>query len=213
MTVTTLRQPGPVRVAVAEESELTAGGLSLVLQDVPDLVFVGGHEPGTSSRIVDILLHDPFGHGTPAQDRDVESWVRRAGSGRYVVFTWNPQSHLVGPVMEQGAAGCLSKWLPGDELVDGLRRIARGEVVVSHSDRDTTAGWEQAGLTPRERDVLAYIGAGFSNLEIAELTQLSINSIKSYIRSAYRKIDATSRSQAVLWAVRHGCVPISDPAA
>jgi DNA-binding CsgD family transcriptional regulator len=54
--------------------------------------------------------------------------------------------------------------------------------------------------------VLGLISAGLTNNEIAEATALSINSIKTYIRAAYRKIGAASRSQAVLWAVRNGCV-------
>ena len=58
--------------------------------------------------------------------------------------------------------------------------------------------------------MLGLISAGLTNNEIAEATALSINSIKTYIRAAYRKIGAASRSQAVLWAVRNGCVERAD---
>ena len=51
------------------------------------------------------------------------------------------------------------------------------------------------------------IAAGRANKEIAEETNLSINSVKSYIRTAYRKIGATRRSQAVLWGVANGFAP------
>jgi DNA-binding NarL/FixJ family response regulator len=53
-------------------------------------------------------------------------------------------------------------------------------------------------------DILEHIAAGVTNDEIAQALYLSINSIKSYIRAAYTKIGATSRSQAVLWAIEHG---------
>ena len=60
-------------------------------------------------------------------------------------------------------------------------------------------------MTHRETEVLALISQGRSNQDIAEELVLSLNSIKSYIRSpAYRKIDVTSLSEAVLWGVRHG---------
>ena len=58
---------------------------------------------------------------------------------------------------------------------------------------------------------MGLIAAGLSNHEIASATGLSINSIKSYIRGAYRKIHVTTRSQAVLWAVRHGCITEPSP--
>jgi NarL family two-component system response regulator LiaR len=52
--------------------------------------------------------------------------------------------------------------------------------------------------------VLALVCSGLSNAEIAERLHLSPNSVKSYIRSAYRRIEATTRSQAVVWGIEHG---------
>ena len=63
------------------------------------------------------------------------------------------------------------------------------------------------GLTNRESEILALITQGKSNEDVAALTFLSKNSIKSYIRSAYRKIGVSSRTQAVLWGVEHGFKP------
>ena len=59
-------------------------------------------------------------------------------------------------------------------------------------------------MSERESEVVALIVQGKSNAEVAAFTYLSPNSIKSYIRSAYRKIGASSRTQAVLWGVQHG---------
>ena len=72
--------------------------------------------------------------------------------------------------------------------------------------------------SPRELEILALIAQGLRNHDIAARLFLSINSVKSYIRLGYRKIKATSRSEAVLWAVRHdlvrlvGAVPAASPA-
>ena len=63
------------------------------------------------------------------------------------------------------------------------------------------------GLTDRESEILALITQGKSNTEVATLTYLSPNTVKSYIRNIYRKIGAASRTQAVLWGVNHGFSP------
>ena len=63
------------------------------------------------------------------------------------------------------------------------------------------------GLTDRESEVLALITQGKSNADVARLTCLSPNTVKSYIRSIYRKIAVDSRTQAVLWGVRNGFTP------
>ena len=61
-----------------------------------------------------------------------------------------------------------------------------------------------AGLSPRESEVLRLVVLGHSNQAIAESIFLSINSVKTYIRSTYRKINVTTRAQAIVWAIQHG---------
>jgi DNA-binding NarL/FixJ family response regulator len=63
-------------------------------------------------------------------------------------------------------------------------------------------------LSARERDVLELVASGLSNQEIAESLYVSNNTVKTYIRTAYRKIGAERRSQAVLWAIQHGLLSI-----
>jgi DNA-binding NarL/FixJ family response regulator len=63
------------------------------------------------------------------------------------------------------------------------------------------------GLSDRESEILALITQGKSNAEVAKLTYLSPNTVKSYIRTIYRKIEVASRTQAVLWGVKHGFTP------
>ncbi|MDO9498020.1 MAG: LuxR C-terminal-related transcriptional regulator, partial [Nocardioides sp.] len=56
-------------------------------------------------------------------------------------------------------------------------------------------------------EVVALITQGLSNQEIADRCYLSINSVKTYVRTAYRKMQVTRRSQAVLWGIAHGLAP------
>ena len=88
-----------------------------------------------------------------------------------------------------------------------------GELVISEPrPRARTApglDWpgRTEGLSDRESEILALITQGKSNAEVAALTYLSPNTIKSYIRTIYRKIGVASRTQAVLWGVKHGFTP------
>jgi DNA-binding CsgD family transcriptional regulator len=74
-----------------------------------------------------------------------------------------------------------------------LRRPVRSPAAVRPED-----------LSPRELDVLRLVTNCYTNQEISESLFLSLNSVKTYIRGAYRKIGATTRSHAVVWGVRHG---------
>jgi two-component system, NarL family, response regulator LiaR len=114
-----------------------------------------------------------------------------------------------------GAGGYLAKSLKAKEIVDALEAIRDGEIVVLTNSlvAEPEGGWgvgwpgEEEGLTPRESEVLAFITQGLSNQEIAANLYLSINSVKSYIRTAYRKLGVASRSQAVRWGMEHGFHP------
>ncbi len=198
-------RPGPVRVTVADECELVSEGLAVLLTPYDDLTLVPPAPGGGLATFVDVTLHDTFSR-VPIDEETLDRLAHRPSGGRFVVYTWNLQQGLVDVALARGAAGCLSKCLPAEELAECLLRIADGETVVRGVTGQASADAERAALTPREAEVVGLIAAGLSNHDIAHTTGLSINSVKSYIRGAYRKIHVTTRSQAVLWALRHGCV-------
>ncbi|WP_082502648.1 helix-turn-helix transcriptional regulator [Nocardioides sp. Leaf307] len=94
------------------------------------------------------------------------------------------------------------------ELVAAVERLARrrDEPAAGGSDPAPLPG----ALSGREHEIVCLICDGLSNAEISQRLYLSINSVKTYIRSAYLKMGVTSRSQAVLWGVEHGCSRLSD---
>jgi DNA-binding NarL/FixJ family response regulator len=102
----------------------------------------------------------------------------------------------------------LGAWLEigGDDLVAAVERAAAGTSVEIEERRESYRSelQDEVGLTDREMDVLELVASGRTNDDIAQDLYLSINSVKSYIRSAYAKIGAESRSQAMLWAIEHG---------
>ena len=195
----------PANVTLVEESELVVSGVRVMLAPYRDInvVPVRSRERGT---VADIVLYDPARPG--AGDRR----HAQAHASGWVYYTWDPTPRLVQAATAGGVRGVLSKRLAAEELASALLRVHRGEFVVERGIDPLADDGEAAALTPREREVVALITGGLSNQEIADDMALSINSIKSYIRSAYRKMEVESRSQAVLWGVQHGCAVPERPA-
>jgi DNA-binding NarL/FixJ family response regulator len=134
-------------------------------------------------------------------------------SGKVVVYSWNLDPALISAAVANGASAYLSKALPAGQLVAALQAVHRGEEPDDPQGKGaaTVVGGDwpgrEEGLTQREAEVLALIAQGLSNEEIAGRTLLSINSVKTYIRSCYRRIGVKNRANAILWALDHGFRP------
>ncbi len=198
-----------IRVALVNDDEVVVRGLDAMMRCYSDRIEIVELVAGLQVKEpVDVALYDTFGIGQ-GNGPSVRQLVDNPRVRHVAVYTWNFQPWLTRDTLEQGVRGYLSKSLSAARLVDALAAIAAGQVVVSPSQgRSALVGGDwpgrEEGLTAREAEVVSLITMGLSNLEIAERTLLSLNSIKSYIRSAYRKIEVDSRSKAVLWGVEHG---------
>jgi len=199
----------PVRVTLAEECELVTRGLADMLAGYASRVELVPPYPNRAPVLdVDITLHDSLADLSLGPTDRLR--LPTTYGGTLVTWTWNPRPGLVELALAHGARGCLAKTLPAPALVAALEAVHRGEVVVECGRRDRrSAERATTPLTPREADVVSLITQGFDNFSIARETALSINSVKTYIRSAYQKMGVASRSQAVLWGVRHGY--LEDP--
>jgi DNA-binding NarL/FixJ family response regulator len=204
------QQTAPLRIAIVDDyAVVVAGVASFLAAERIEVVETGASRPVISD--VDIVLFDTFAQ-VDGERIDLEDFVRDSGA-KVVVYSWNLEPKLIQKAMAGGARGYLSKVLTGPQIVAALERVLRGEIVILPGDGEAStegAGdWpgRSAGLTPREAEILALITQGLSNQEIANRAFLSINSVKTYIRTAYRKINVTSRSQAVLWGVDNGFKP------
>ena len=107
-----------------------------------------------------------------------------------------------------GVADVVHLDITADLLLQALERAASGLITTPEAYRRRCVDGAQAGarLTNREMTVLELVGTGLSNRDIAERLYLSINSVKTYIRSAYRKIGVSRRAEAVLWVVRNDLI-------
>lgn len=211
MTIRPRVTTAPLRVALVNDYELVLRGLAQMFRPYRDRITVVELDARMPvSTPVDIALYDPHGRAESEQQA-VDALMSQAAVGKVVVYGWRPAAQLDRRA-RHGAAGVLSKGLGAHELVDGLERIHRGAPLTlappRHEHRSSPE-WpgRHEGLTPRESEIIALITQGLTNQAIADLTYLSINSVKSYIRTAYRRMNVTSRSQAVLWGVQHGLEP------
>ena len=199
-----------IRLAIVDDYAVVIAGVAALLADERiDVVETGASLPVVTD--VDIVLYDTFGQ-IQGDGIDLEDFVRDSGA-KVVIFSWNLQPDLIQGALDAGASGYLSKVLTGPEIVGALERIMAGEVVCLVGDNETSVGgtgdWpgRSTGLSSREAEIVALITQGLSNQEIADRAYLSINSVKTYIRSAYRKMGVERRSQAVLWGVSNGFRP------
>lgn len=207
------RQAKPITLALINDYDVVVIGVAHMFNSYEDRIKILELDANTAlSDRVDIVLYDSFAQPVAGQV-EVATLVASPLAGRVVVFTWNFHPVLIRAAFEGGASGYLSKTLPARELVEALETIHAGEPVTSTAPgkHKLSVGLDwpgrTEGLSEREAEILALITQGKTNNEIAGLVFLSINSIKTYIRSAYQKINVTTRVQAVLWGVEHGFKP------
>jgi DNA-binding NarL/FixJ family response regulator len=207
------RSEQPVRVAIVNDYELVVVGVAALLEPFRDRIQVVELDSGlpVGRHDVDVILYDTFGQ-VQGKGVDVEALVS-GGDAKVVIYSWNLHGELVKDSLAAGAAAYLSKGLEAEELVRAIEQVHFGDLVVpegggtvSPKPESVWPGKDQ-GLTVRESEIVALITQGLSNQEIADRSYLSINSVKTYIRTAYRKMGVERRSQAVLWGIKHGFQP------
>jgi DNA-binding NarL/FixJ family response regulator len=203
----------PITVALVDDYDIVVMGVANMFDNYRDRIVVAELDTTTGvSDDVDIVLYDSFAQ--PESDHhEIGVLVANPRARRVVVYTWNFHPDLIESAKQHGAHGYLSKTLPARELVAALEAVHAGEMIVSEAPARARSAvgldWpgRGEGLSDRESEILALITQGKSNAEVAALTYLSPNTVKSYIRTIYRKIDVGSRTKAVLWGVKHGFTP------
>lgn len=185
----------PTRVGIVYTQEVLGKGLAAMLAEHPGRTVV------TEVDRAQVVLYDVFGvHHTNGSD--LADLLNRTESVVLAVSR-DLRPDLRARALAAGAHAWISMSVGSHELIEAVEAAAAGEELPGRTDPLGS----QVGLTPREVEVLALIAQGASNMEIAERLYLSINSVKTYIRSAYAKIGATSRSRAVAWCLQHGFAP------
>ncbi len=144
-----------------------------------------------------------------------------------IAVTSNYSDIQVFQALKAQASACLSKEITAEQLIDTVRRVARGEHPINESlvtrpnladqvlrqfqelSRQTEAQAFISPLTPRETEILDYIAQGFLNKQIAVKLGISEQTIKNHVTSILRKLNANARTEAVVVAIRQGLITIS----
>jgi len=192
----------PIRLAIVSRQEVVARGVTAMLADFPDritvvaLASVYGRLKG-----VDVVLYDS--HGLHRADGgDLDHLIQKTGA-KVLVYSRDMRPDLRARAIARGADGWVSMSYHAPQLVEAIERVADGKPQEEQID------WigHEAGLSPREVEVLSLVTLGMSNQDIADRLFLTINTLKSHIRQAYKKIGVGSRAQAVAWCMQHGFAP------
>jgi DNA-binding NarL/FixJ family response regulator len=197
---------GRILVAVMGASEVVAAGLRAVLGGEPDIVVLDA--PPRFGTIPDVIVYDVF--AIEADDGAELFTVIKEQESAVVVLGRDLRPDLAARALAHGAEGVVSLDAGGSAIHATIRAAAAGELDPDQAEARATALGADAGLTPREVQVLGEITRGLHNVDISELLGLSPNTVKTYIRSAYGKIGVESRAQAVAWCLTHGFMPPQD---
>jgi DNA-binding NarL/FixJ family response regulator len=194
------------RVVVLSNHALTRAGLAqLLAQENVTLSVVESPRRVAQVGRHEVVLYDLADESGNSLD---DLALVLAEGAPIVALTSPGRSHLAETILAMGVSETVQMDVRADGLVQALGRVAAGQTtsLEAHRRRRRDAARVGTELTDREASVLELIGAGLSNQEIADRLFVTINTLKTYIRTAYRKIGVSRRPQAVLWAARHDLI-------
>ncbi|MBV2365200.1 response regulator [Streptomonospora nanhaiensis] len=227
------RPAEPIRVAIVDDDPLLRAGLAMMLGGAPDLAVVG--EAGDGSEVPalverhrpDVVLMDirmPVVDGLSA----TEALRARGRAPEVVVLTTFDADEHVLRALRAGAAGFVLKDTPPAEIVEAVRRVARGEPVLSppvirrliaraagpgaEEDRRRARARERLErLNDREREVAVAVGAGASNAEISASLHVSVPTVKTHVSRILAKLGLSNRVQVALLVHDAGWAEDAEP--
>jgi len=199
----------PLRLAVAGARDVVTRGVEALVSDFPDRLQMVPLPRDLDDVEPDVVLFDAVAlHDSDGHELDL---LVKESASAVLVLAREPRPDLTALALARGADAWVSLEAPADQVVAAIEAAAAayGDDADPGGGNPPRAGIpadlkETAGLSDREAEMLGYILQDLRNAEIAERCFLSVNSVKTYMRSAYRKLGVNNRAQAVLWCVQHG---------
>lgn len=208
----------PIRIVIADDHVLVRQGIRAFLETHADLTIVGEAEDAAGTvalcaqqrpqvALVDLVM--------PGGGIEATRAVRAASPDTQVVLlTSFEDAQQIVAAVQAGALSCLLKDVDADALADTLRKAAQGEAVlhprIAAKLMDALRrGAEPGGevlesLSQREREVLALMAEGLSNLQIAERLGIGEKTVKTHVSNVLGKLNVSDRTQAAVYAWKSG---------
>lgn len=220
MTVRAFSPQQPIRIFLLDDHEVVRRGVHDLLDSEPDMAVVG--EAGTGEQalvrgpalrpdvaVLDIRLPDSDGITVCR-----ELLSRTPGLACLMLTSFDDDDALLDAIMA-GASGYVLKQIKGSDLVEAVRTVASGQSMLDPAttarlmsslrgptQETSTEDSRLAGLTTRERDILALIGEGLTNRQIGKQLYLSEKTVKNHISRLLAKLGVERRIQAAVLATR-----------
>lgn len=213
---------GPVRLVLVDDHEVVIEGLKAMLAGFASRVRVVGQAVGGEQAVKvvesldpDVVLCDIRMKDSSGLDLCLALHQRDPQRKIVMLSVYDDEQYLF-QALRVGASGYLLKSINSEELVRQLERVRSGETAIDPSmaarSVDTAARmqrdefWPGArqGLTQRESQILSYMVSGLSNRSIAKKLVIGDETVKTHLRSIYRKLGVTDRTSAVATALREG---------
>jgi DNA-binding NarL/FixJ family response regulator len=207
-----------IRVLIADDHHVVRRGLLFFLKTQKDMDVVGEATNGkeavelTAKLKPDVVLMDlvmPIMDGIQATKKIKAQYPQ---TQVLMLTSFSDRDHVI-PAIEAGAAGYQLKDIEPDDLVESIRKLMRGEntlhpqatsQLMKVREPQIEPPHKLYPLTPREQDVLSELTKGKSNKEIASALFVTEKTVKTHISNIFSKLLVQDRTQAALYAVKHG---------
>ena len=223
-----------VRILLVDDHPLFRQGVTWTLGNQPDLDIVGEVADGQAAiQQADVLLPDlvlcdinlPGMNGLEV----TRILKRRHPQMAVIILTLHEDDEQLFHAIRVGASAYAIKDIAAQDLISLIRRVGRGEYLINENvlsrpfvaskvldqfrelaTLDEASDTVFSPLTPREVEILDCVARGNSNKEIARLLSISDQTVKNHITSILRKLAVNDRTQAVIYALRHGWIKLGD---
>ena len=214
-----------IRILLADDHALFRQGLKSLLEAEGDFKVIGEAKDGREAlrhaleARPDVILMDiqmPSLDGVQATQEILKEWPQ----AKVIILTMYRQDAYVFEAVKAGARGYLLKDTDAKTLIEAIRRVAAGEVLLDaelagqiiqdfKAKREEAPGLH-AELSEREIQILRLVAQGYTNLEIAAELSLSEKTVRNRLSEIFQKLHLNNRTQAALYAIREGLAEPPD---
>jgi len=210
-----------VRVLIVDDHTLFRSGVKALIARQEDFEVVGEASDGLDgikrAKVLrpDVILLDLHMPGLSGREA-VKILAQECPESKVVMLTVSEDAEDLIETLRNGASGYLLKNIDTQTLIDSIRSAAEGDSIISpqmtsklvrnikSSTAAAPAPTERDKLSPREREILAFLARGASNKEIARALDVAESTVKIHVQHILRKLNLTSRVQAAVYAVEAG---------